>query len=239
MREKKIICLLTGILLGIFVGVVLIGSGVVDAKKVLRYKGRYIASSYTPATNTPRGSHQTWSGHRAKEGVTVAVDDRTPIAGMGDKIVLEWKTEKGKTRREDYKVQDRGHFGHLNGGKRQLDVFFEHRGWGLRWVKVYVYGKETKAERRVRLRRERLRRQRIKEKKQRQQFNLVYDPTLLPWQVVTDKDIISGGVIRLKWQWLDVVRTERGLGSTIKCGDRSCMFGKMTHIGEIREEAVG
>ena len=214
--------------------------GHIDARAKMKwdYKGVYVASSYTAASNTPSGSHQTWSGHRATEGTTIAVDDRNPIAKMGAKIKLKWRVGK-KWYSHIYRVQDKGHFGHYNNGRRAVDVFFEYRGWGLRTVKIYVYRKETKKEKQERLEKKRLQELRIKKKKQAEPFIFKYDPTLFPWQVVTDKKIISGGVIRLKWAWLDVVRTEKGLGNVILCGDRSCWFGKRAKLAEIVEEAVG
>ena len=76
-------------------------------------------------------------------------------------------------------------------------------------------------------------------RKQKRPFKFVFDPTLLPYQVITDKRIISGGVIRLKYTWLDVVRTKKNIGNVIYCGDRTCMFGEKVHVKEIVEEAVG
>ena len=248
-KEKKIICLLVGVIAGMLIGVVW-STRWADAKMVKEYKGKYIASSYTAASNTPSGTHATASGHRATEGVTVAVDDRTPIAEMGSKIVLKWKmrVRKGKKWKWKWKahtfwVQDRGHFGHLNAGRRQLDVFFETHGWGLREVKVYVYRPETKKERRERLRKKRLRQEerarKRKQARQRGEFYFFYEPMLMPWQIVTDRTYISGGVARVSWKWLDVIGTKQGLGNVVLTGDRSCLFGRYERFAEIHEEAKG
>ena len=245
-KDRKVIYTLIGIIAGMLIGVALFCRSA-GAKMVAEYKGMFIASSYTAASNTPSGSHQTFSGHRAREGVTVAVDDHTPIAKMGQKIVLKWRVKirkkngkwKWKWKSHVFRVQDKGHFGHMNNGRRQIDVFFESRGWGLREVKVYVLRPETKRERRQRLRRRRIRIERKRMEKQKGVFHFLYEPTLLPWQIVTDRKIITGGACRIKFGWLDVVSTRKGLGNTVLTGDRSCMFGKNARFSEIREEAKG
>ena len=237
-KMKRLICAVFACVLGFLIA----GDNQVGAKMKWEYKGIRIASSYTAASNTPSGTHQTYSGHRATEGRTIAVDDRNPIASMGQKVKLKWKVGK-KWHSHIYRVEDKGHFGHYNNGMRAIDVFFEYRGWGLRKVKVYVLRPETKKERKERLRKVRLRRERAlrkwKRRKQRETFIFKYDPSLFFWQVVTDKKIISGGVIRAGLMWLDVVKTEKGLGNIIYCGDRSCMFGKQAKLVDVVENAVG
>ena len=237
--KTKAICFLSGVLGGILLGTLLIASGVCAKRKMVwDDKGWWYASCYTAQSNTPSGSHQTYSGHRAKEGKTIAVDKKNPIAKMGSKVMLKWRDGK-KWRKHVYTVHDYGGFGRYNGGRRAVDVFFEYHGWGVRKVKIFIRRKETKKEHRQRLKRERIKRQRVKERKQKKPFKFVYDPGLFPWQIKTDKKVIAGGAVRINTLWLDVVGHEKGLGNVIKCGDRCCLFGRWARLKDIVEEAVG
>ncbi len=87
------------------------------------------------------------------------------------------------------------------------------------------------------------------EKKKRLQkgsFRLVYDPSLLPWQVVTHRGIINGGTIRmdvddhLNWVWMDVTKTKKGKKSVIYTGDLyRCMRHPVIRLSEVIENAKG
>jgi alanyl-tRNA synthetase len=98
--------------------------------------------------------------------------------------------------------------------------------------KVWVLRPETKKEKKERLAKER-------KKRQRGAFKLVYDSSLLPWQVITDPAYIKGGTVQIGVTLCDVVDTEKGLKDTIKIGYKPAYFGIWTRLGTVYEEAVG
>lgn len=239
MREKKIICLLAGIIVGILLSVALIGSGAV-AKTIKEPLGKWYISTYSANCNTPSGTHDTSSGAYATAGRTAAVDLKNPLVPMGSWIYIEGI---GKRHIEDY-----GGFGRYNGGRRAVDVFTDGSGY-LVERRVWLIRKETKKEIRKRKAKERKKREaaaeRKRKKEQKKPFALVYDPALLPWQIVTDKDIIPSGTVLVEWnnmmfQWLDVVDTEKDLGHVIKIGNRAAvMYHTQIRLQDVIEEAVG
>jgi hypothetical protein len=91
---------------------------------------------------------------------------------------------------------------------------------------------ETKKERKERLAKER-------KKRQRGAFKLVYDSSLLPWQIITDPAYIKGGTVQIGVTLCDVVDTEKDLKDTIKIGYKPAYFGIWTRLGTVYEEAVG
>ena len=69
---------------------------------------------------------------------------------------------------------------------------------------------------------------------------LRYDPSLLPWQVTTDPEFISGGTIRIGYNFLDVVKTQSGLDNVILIGDETYKDqDKIVKLDEVIENAVG
>ena len=238
-KEKKIICFLSGVIGGILLSIALLGSGSL-AKTIKEPLGKWYISTYSAHCNTPSGTHSTSSGAYATAGRTVAVDLRNPLVPMGSWIYIDGI---GKRHVEDY-----GGFGRYNGGRRAVDVFTDGSGY-LVERRVWLIRKETKKEIRKRKAKERKKREAAAERKreaeQRKPFTLVYDPTLLPWQIVTDKEIISSGTVLVEWdnmmfQWLDVVRTEKGIGHVIKIGNRAAvMCYTQIRLQDVIEEAVG
>ena len=238
-KEKKIICFLIGIIAGIMLSVTLIGSGAI-AKTIKEPLGKWYISTYSAHCNTPSGTHSTSSGAYATAGRTAAVDLRNPLVPMGSWIYIDGI---GKRHIEDY-----GGFGRYNGGRRAVDVFTDGSGY-LVERRVWLIRKETKKEIRKRKAREKRRREAAAERKrkaeQKKPFTLVYDPTLLPWQIVTDKDIIPSGTVLVEWdnmmfQWLDVVDTEKNIGHVIKIGNRAAvMCYTRIRLQDVIEEAVG
>ena len=142
-------------------------------------------------------------------------------------------------------VKDNGHFGHYNNGKRALDLFMPEGVGGLFYRPVWLIRDETPKEKRLRKERERATREERRRQLQQKPMRLIYDPSLLPWQIVTDKDIIPSGTVLVEWdnmmfQWLDVVRTEKGIGRTIKIGNRAAvMRHTQIRLQDVIEEAVG
>lgn len=242
-KHRTIISLTTGIVLGLFLGMWFCAAQG-SAKMVEEYLGKYIASSYTADSNTPSGTHNTSSGAYATEGTTVAVDHRNPIVPIGSKVKLVWK-ENGKKKSHIFTIQDYGNFGHLNGGMRQFDVFFEHHGWGLKKVKAYLIRKETKKEKAKRIAAEKRKARKKRRTEQEKPFKLIYDPTLLPWQIKTDPDIIPSGTVLVQWNnilwgWLDVIGTKKGIGHTIYIGDHTkALLRREIYLQDVIEEAVG
>ena len=238
MREKKIICLLTGIIVGILLSVALIGSGAV-AKTIKEPLGKWYISTYSANCNTPSGTHDTSSGAYATAGRTAAVDLKNPLVPMGSWIYIEGI---GTRHIEDY-----GSFGRYNGGRRAVDVFTDGSGY-LVERRIWLIRKETKKEKKVRKAKERKKREakkkRNRKKEQKKPFRLIYDPTLFPWQIRTDKDIIPSGTVLIQWSsftwaWLDVVDAEKNIGRVIYIGDRRALLYPSINLQEVFEEAVG
>ena len=236
MKDKNIIGLLAGIILGILLGVGYLSISA-DAKVIKEYKGKFFISSYSASDNTPRGTHQTSSGAYATPGITAAVDMSNPIAGMGQTVEIE-----GLGKRV---IQDVGNFGYCNGGMRALDIFTEEGQGFLLCRKVWVYREETEEEIARRKRDAKERQRSIRKQKQLCSFNLVFNPCLSPWQIITDPDIIPGGTAiaewgPFEWQHLDVVATKRGLGRCIEIGDRQKVLNfESVKFAKVIEEAVG
>ena len=238
MREKKIICLLAGIIVGILLSVALIGNGAV-AKTIKEPLGKWYISTYSANCNTPSGTHHTSSGAYATAGRTAAVDLKNPLVPMGSWIYIEGI---GKRHIEDY-----GGFGRYNGGRRAVDVFTNGSGY-LVERRVWLIRKETKKEKKVRKAKERKKREakkkRNRKKEQKKPFRLIYDPTLFPWQIRTDKDIIPSGTVLVQWNsftwaWLDVVDAGKNIGRVIYIGDRRAMTYPLMELQDVIEEAVG
>lgn len=209
---------------------------VAEAKQVREYLGEWYITSYSASDNTPRGTHATATGAYATAGWTCAVDMHNPLAPMGSIIEIEGLGVR--------KVQDRGNFGYCNGGRRAIDVFIGDSEQGfLLERKIWLIRQETKAEKKAREKKEQTKK---RKKLQKKPFKLVYNPCLSPWQIVTDKDIISGGTCIVEWDaimpfaYLDVVTTKKGIGNTIYIGDREKVeqYRKIS-FSDIIEEAVG
>ena len=238
MREKKIICLLAGIIVGILLSVALIDSGAV-AKTIKEPLGKWYISTYSANCNTPSGTHDTSSGAYATAGRTAAVDLKNPLVPMDSWIYIEGI---GTRHIEDY-----GGFGRYNGGRRAIDVFTNGSGY-LVERRVWLIRKETKKEEKARKAKERKKREakkkRNRKKEQKKPFRLIYDPTLFPWQIRTDKDIIPSGTVLIQWSsftwaWLDVVDAEKNIGQVIYIGDRRAMTYPFMELQDVIEEAVG
>ncbi len=237
-KEKKIICFLSGVIGGILLSIALLGSGSL-AKTIKEPLGKWYISTYSASSNTPSGTHDTSSGAYAKAGRTAAVDLRNPLVPMGSWIYIEGI---GKRHIEDY-----GGFGRYNGGRRAVDVFTDSNGY-LVERKVWLIRSETKKERKARKAKEKKKREADQKKKRMQEqkkpFKLVYDPTLLPWQIRTDKAIIPSGTVLIQWSsftwaWLDVVDAGKNIGRVIYIGDRRAITYPLMELQDVIEEAVG
>lgn len=192
-----------------------------EAKQIKEYIGKWFVTSYSASDNTPRGTHATSSGAYAAAGWTCAVDMHNPLVPMGSVVEIEGFGQR--------KVQDVGNFGWANNGRRAFDIFIDDGDEGfLLEKKVWLIRNETKEEKKVRIKKEKKRQRKERRKKQKQRFELIYDPSLMPWEIVTDKGIIPSGICLAYWprelmyqyRWLEVASTEDGLGNIIKIGDK-------------------
>ena len=220
-KDKKLVLLLAGILAGIFIGVIIIGSGYVDARRIKEYQGELMCTTYHVSDNTPAGTRETCSGARATEYRTIAVDSQNPRFKQGTHLYVEGFG--------DGFVEDVGDFGRYG---VDLDLFTPENDGYKKPCKVWVLRPETKKEKKERLAKER-------KKRQRGAFKLVYDSSLLPWQIITDPAYIKGGTVQIGVTLCDVVDTEKGLKDTIKIGYKPAYFGIWTRLGTVYEEAVG
>jgi len=220
-KDKKLVLLLAGILAGIFIGVIIIGSGYVDARRIKEYQGELMCTTYHVSDNTPAGTRDTSSGERATEYRTIAVDSQNPRFKQGTHLYVEGFGEGV--------VKDVGGFGRYG---VDLDLFTPENDDYKKPCKVWVLRPETKKEKKERLAKER-------KKRQRGAFKLVYDSSLLPWQIITDPAHIKGGTVQIGVTLCDVVDTEKGLKDTIKIGYKPTYFGIWTRLGTVYEEAVG
>lgn len=220
-KDKKLVLLLAGILAGIFIGVIIIGSGYVDARRIKEYQGELMCTTYHVSDNTPAWTRDTSSGERATEYRTIAVDSQNPRFKQGTHLYVEGFGEGV--------VEDVGGFGRYG---VDLDLFTPENDGYKKPCKVWVLRTETKKEKKERLEKER-------KKRQRGAFKLVYDSSLSPWQIITDPAYIKGGTVQIGVTLCDVVDTEKGLKDTIKIGYKPAYFGIWTRLDTVYEEAVG
>ena len=220
-KDKKLVMLLAGILAGIFIGVMIIGSGYVDARRIKEYQGELMCTTYHVSDNTPDGTRDTSSGARATEYRTIAVDSQNPRFKQGTYLYVEGFGEGV--------VEDVGGFGKYG---VDLDLFTPENDGYKKPCKVWLLRTETKEEKEKRLARER-------KNRQRDTFRLLYDSSLLPWQIITDPAYIKGGTVQIENTLCDVVDTEKDLKHTIKVGFRPDYEDILTRVKAVFENAVG
>ena len=220
-KDKKLVLLLAGILAGIFIGVIIIGSGYVDARRIKEYQGELMCTTYHVSDNTPAGTRDTSSGERATEYRTIAVDSQNPRFKQGTHLYVEGFGEGV--------VKDVGGFGRYG---VDLDLFTPENDGYKKPCRVWLLRTETKEEKEKRLARER-------KNRQRDTFRLLYDSSLLPWQIITDPAYIKGGTVQIENTLCDVVDTEKDLKHTIKVGFRPDYEDILTRVKAVFENAVG
>lgn len=226
-KEQKTIYTLVGVILGIIVSIGLI-CNTSDAKMVKEYAGEVLCTTYHVSDNTPRGTRETASGEVATEYHTIAVDAHNPLFTIGTRLYVDGFGEGV--------VEDVGGFGGYGVG---LDLFTPEGVGFKEHRKVWRLRDETAAEKKERLKRIEKKRAEIRKKRQQGTFNLVYDPSLLPWQIITDPEYIKGGTVRIGYTYLDVVGTENELKNTIKTGQIYAYFGLQATLEDVFENAVG
>ena len=114
-------------------------------------------------------------------------------------------------------------------------------GWD-KYDKPLIEAEKRKLEAAKRAKEEKIEMWREEERKSKwnDEFTLIFNPMLLPWQVITDEDVIKGGTILIGYDWMDVVGTKQGLGMTIETGNRyQALCIGHTVLGDVVENAVG
>lgn len=191
-------------------------------KKV--YLGKVLCSGYSASDNTPSGTHDTSSGAHARAGWTVAVDYRDPFVKMGTYLYVEGF---GKMHVEDY-----GGFGHYNNGQRKLDIFHGGGDFGLKWLKVWKYRKETKAEKKKRLEKRR-------KCRQKKPFSISHSLEVPYGTIVADPGYIRSGTVQIGYRYYEV-STKKGLGSRLLINDEDlCRYKGQVLLENVAENAVG
>jgi 3D (Asp-Asp-Asp) domain-containing protein len=197
--------------------------------EIKEYVGELKCTTYHVSDNTPAGSRATSTGARATEWHTIAVDYRNPRFPIGTKLYVEGFGYGI--------VEDVGGFDKYG---VSLDLFTPESVGFKEDRKVWVCREETDEEYEERMTE---RRKRV----QKGSFTLMYDPSLLPWQVKTHKEAIKGGTIRFVEElgmfdnsWLEVVKTLEGDDTVIYTGDlHRVIQDSNVYLEDVFENAVG
>ena len=252
-KEKKLICVLAGMIAGIVLSVILIGNGTADAKST-REKNTD-AAFWIMAKNYDEYQVEPVTGlailHGESRAMTAAANHGRPYGMVGRryydiesatfaflKLIRynKWyrKAWKHKNWRDELAAIQS--CGYCQDGSDYLSYLHQI----VRTYNLEKYEKKfRKYRKKVKRKRRRQMLERRRKKRQAGTFVLVYDPSLAPWQIVTDPDYIKGGTVRIGYVWCDVVGTRKGIGNTIRTGDRSAMRARHTMLGEVIENAVG
>lgn len=249
-KEKKIIYVLTGIILGILLSVALIGNGVLAKTNVQKAAGRlierYPETGILPSVGLAIFLGESGGGHNEGRYYGIAPSRRYPriwdVVESTDQFLLLMRRYKNVDDQKTWIGQLRAlqRHGYYEGSSKHyisyISGFIKHRGLEKYDRKAKRYKKELKKKKCEEKRKRR----------QRQRMILIYDPTLAPWQVRTYRGVIKGGTIRLhtesawNYTWLDVVSTKKGAKNVIYTGNRAeAMLHPQTRLEEVLEEAVG
>ena len=257
-KEKKIICVLTGIIIGILLSVAFIGNpaGAKSVRKtntdtavrwVIRHYDEYHIHPVTAAAilngesraMTDKNNHGRPYGmvgrhyYDIKSGTKAFCKLIRYSKYYGDAWeYFDWQDQLSIIARHGY-CEGSGYLSYLHSIVNTYDLE-QYEDELLKHLKKTRQKEKAEEKRLIRLQEEALRKARQKE-----MFILRYDMTLLPWQIITDPDFIKGGTIQIGFTWCDVVGTEKGIGNTIKIGYRPALFGIKTYLGEVVENAVG
>ena len=254
-KEKKIICVLSGIIAGILISTMLIGNGFVNAKSIR-------------ATNTEKAfwifaeNYDEWqiepvSGLAILNGESRAMTAKNnhgcPYGMVGHRYYdiesgtyafgnliryNRWYKNAWKCKTWQTELAAIQRCGYCQDGSNYLSYLHSI----VRTYNLTKYEKKFKKYRKKILKE---RREKKRKKKQKQPFTLIYNPALAPWQVITYRGVIKGGTIRIDtdnlygFLWLDVIKTKKGSKNIIYTGDRKAMFHSQVKLAEILEEAVG
>jgi len=253
-REKKVICFLTGIIMGIILSVGFI-SHTADARSrnveiaagrlIERYPETHILPSVALGIfiGESGGGNNNGRYYGNMSSRIYDIEDSTDqfIDLMGRYgNVDDQDTWMGQL----YALQSHGYYGGASGYYiGYVSSIIERNGFTEYDEKAKRYEMRQKArEKAMRKKKREERREQI----QSGRFMLAYDPTLAPWQVRTHRGAVKGGTIRLEsevfpeYAWLDVVDTKSGEDRVIYIGNLSqVMLHPVVGLAEVIEEAVG
>ena len=257
-KEKKIICLLTGIILGMILSVGYF-SLTADAQSrnvktaARRLIKRYPETHILPSVGLGIFIQESGGGHNNGRFYGIVSCSRYPrtwdVEESTDQFLNLMERYRNVDDRETwlsqlYALQSHGYYG----GSSVYYIgcvsrIIERNGFTEYDEKAKRYEKRQRARKKaLRKKRRDDRRKQI----QSRQFILAYDPNLLPWQARTHKGAIKGGTIRIEseifpeYAWLDVVDTEKGDDQVIYIGNLSqVMLHPVVGLAEVIEEAVG
>ena len=254
-KEKKLICVLAGMIAGIVLSVILIGNGTADAKST-REKNTD-AAFWIMAKNYDEYQVEPVTGlailHGESRAMTAAANHGRPYGMVGRryydidsatfaflKLIRynKWYKKAWKHKNWQTELAAIQRCGYCQDGSNYLSYLHSI----VRTYNLTKYEKKFKKYRKKILKE---RREKKRKKKQKQPFTLIYNPALAPWQVITYRGVIKGGTIRIDtdnlygFLWLDVIKTKKGNKNVIYTGDRRAMFNSQVKLAEILEEAVG
>ena len=250
-KEKKLICFLTGIILGMIFSVGFISFTASARTRNVetaahRLIERYPETHILPSVGLGIFIGESGGGHnngRYYGNMSSRIYD---IEDSTDQF-LDLMNRYGNVDDQEtwigqlYALQSHGYYGGASGYYiGYVSSIIERNGFTEYDEKAKKY--ERKLKRRERKRKRDQRRKAIQSKR----FILVYDPALSPWQVRTHKGAINGGTIRIEsevfpeYAWLDVIDTENGDDQVIYIGSLSqVMLHPVVGLAEVIEEAVG
>lgn len=252
-RDKKIICILSGIIAGILLSCMIYSSpsGAVSANEkeaaarlIERYPETHILPSFAMSICYGESGCGRNNG-RYYGNMSSRIYDMTASTDQFLDLMLKYGNVAKQTTfiGQLYACQSHGYYGGSSSEYiRYITSVYERHDFEK-------YDIEAKAlEKRLIKQKKRTEKKRKEEKRKRLQkhkMSLIYDPTLAPWQVITYRGVIKGGTIRLHseqlygWLWLDVVRTKKGNKPVIYTGNRDAIVHPSAKLEEILEEAVG
>ena len=246
-KEKKIICLLTGIILGMILSVGYF-SLTADAKSINieiaadRLIERYPETHILPSVGLGIFIGESGGGYnngRYYGNMSSRIYD---IEDSTDQF-LDLMERYGNVDDQEtwigqlYALQSHGYYGGSSG---------YYIGYITGIIERNDFDEYDEKAKRYEKRQKKKKREQRRKAIQRRRFILAYDPTLSPWQVRTHRGAIKGGTIRIEsnvfpeYAWLDVVDTEDGEDQVIYIGSlQEVMAHPVVELADVIEEAVG
>ena len=252
-KEKKLICVLAGMIAGIILSVILISNGIVSAKSIREKNAD--AAFWIMAKNYDEYKIEPVTGlailHGESRAMTAAANHGRPYGMVGHRYYdiesatvafLElirynrWYKNAWKHKNWQDELAAIQSCGYCQDGSDYLSYLHSI----IRTYNLEKYEtKFKKYRKKIKQKRKQRRLDELRKARQKRPFVLVYDPTLAPWQIKTDPEFIKGGTVQIGWTWCEVVETKEGIGYTIRTGDRTAMIARQTMLGDVIENAVG
>lgn len=247
-KEKKIICVLAGIILGILLTTAFVGNYSSAHSQNVKTAGKRLIERFPethiyPSVGLGIFIGESGGGHNNGRYYGVMAGRRYDITESTDQFIelIRYSGWYGSA----YKAQSwRGQLsiiqshGYCQDGtdyERYIESIIEREGFEEFDRKAIRYKKKLKRKQRE-----------LKRKRQQSKpFTLIYNPALAPWQVITYQGVIKGGTIRIQsdhlygWCWLDVIKTKKGSRNVIYTGDREAILHPVVTLQEVIENAKG